>query len=127
MVRGERSCCLCTKIYKYCPDCSGTVKKGETWRMLYCSENCRDIFNVLSQKAFGHIGNEEAAERLSKLDITKRAQFRQDLKDQVNSILSSVKKEETESVPVKEEPKTFQKKRQKKIVNDEYNDEKLSY
>lgn len=47
-MRGERECLICGRHYVYCPNC-GNGDATETWRNLYCSKSCRQIFDALSK------------------------------------------------------------------------------
>ena len=85
MQRGERTCVVCGATYVYCPNC----KKGdpaETWRFMYDSEECRDIFKICSRFAFGHINAEEAQKKLEKFNITDRTKYAESIRQNLNMI-----------------------------------------
>lgn len=105
MARGDRICVVCGKHYVYCPSC----KKGdpkETWRYMYDSEECHDLFKACSDFAFGHISAEQAQKRLSKYDLTDRSKFNEDIRRNLSAIYAeeAEKKEEVVEQP-KEETK----------------------
>lgn len=117
--RGERTCVVCGTKYVYCPNC----KKGnpdETWRYLYDSEECREIYKVCNHFSFGHIDAEEAGRKLEKYNVTDRSKYSEDIRKSLSAIYaakseslktkeSSSGKKEGTSV-VKEEPKRRERK-----------------
>lgn len=88
MASRKRKCIICQKEYEWCNNCDNNVNKNETWRNLYCSKNCNNIFNILSQNAFGHIDDAKAKEMLKNVDISKIDTFREDFKKQIRKIQS---------------------------------------
>ena len=57
----KRICLTCSKDYEYCHNCSNDKnKKQNTWKMNYCSENCRDIFKTCIDYVGGKITIQEA-------------------------------------------------------------------
>ena len=122
-MRGDRECVVCGKKYNYCGNCNNNPKPDETWRYMYCSENCRGIFKTLSAKAFGHIDDNTAAVQLGNLDLSMKMNFKQDYKNQINAIMS--KADLPSSVEIKESKND--KKKNRKIVNSVDNEERLSY
>ena len=89
MAENNRKCNVCGKAYQYCGHCSDNAKKGETWRNLYCSDNCRKIFDILSSRAFDHITDKEAKEKLKGLDLSKVDSFNETYKKQIRQIQSA--------------------------------------
>lgn len=47
MVKNNKKCILCGKVYSYCNSCS-EFDHLPRWMECYCSENCKNIFNALS-------------------------------------------------------------------------------
>lgn len=47
MVKNNKKCILCGKVYSYCNSCS-EFDHLPRWMECYCSENCKEIFNALS-------------------------------------------------------------------------------
>lgn len=70
-MRGKRTCILCGKVYQFCPSCRIGGDPSETWRMLYCSDNCRKVFNILNDYHVGKkISKAEAKEKLKHCDMS---------------------------------------------------------
>lgn len=67
MKKTNRICLTCGKAYSYCPNCTEDELKP-TWMALYDTENCREIFNTLTEYNAGIITAKVADERISKCD-----------------------------------------------------------
>lgn len=91
MKKTNRICLTCGKAYSYCPNCTEDELKP-TWMALYDTENCREIFNTLTEYNAGLITAKVADERISKCDT--------------NSAILSIK---TEIANLKKVGKTKQK------------------
>ena len=100
--RGTRKCIICGKEYVYCPHC-GNGSKEETWRYLYDSELCLNVFNVLSKYQFKHITKEEAKAEIEKLEIPKDVKFTGEVKKQVDEIVKTKKAPKEDAQIVKED------------------------
>lgn len=122
MARGERICITCGKKYVYCPNC----QKGdpsETWRNIYCSDECRDIYKICNSFAFGHINIETAKKQLDKYGITDRSIYNEDVRKSLSAIYAAkteAPKTETKDAEVskKEEETTNRTNKRKERKND---------
>lgn len=118
MAKGERVCVVCGKKYVYCPNCKQGNPK-ETWRFMYDSEQCRDIFKACSDFAFGHINAEAAKKRLAKYDLSDVSAYSEDMRRNLSAINANTAKSDdapkAEETSVKE-PKA--KRNNRKFVND---------
>lgn len=85
----ERKCIVDGTSYKYCNKCSGYNAK-ETWRTLYCSENCLKIFNVCSKYVGGNIAIADAKKELDSCDLTNKENFASGIKKNVMDIMGTV-------------------------------------
>lgn len=72
-MKGERICVVCGTHYKYCPSC-GQDNPNDTWRFIYCSENCRSIFKAVEQYKSKKVTREQAASELDKLKLPAKIQ-----------------------------------------------------
>ena len=70
-----RTCCVCGKSYKYCPTCS----HDPTWKMLYDSEKCKEISNVVSAYNMGILSKDKATTKLNDLQIDTTAKFAENI------------------------------------------------
>lgn len=100
--RGTRTCIICGKEYSYCPHC-GNGNKGETWRYLYDTEKCMEIFNVLSRYQFKHVNKDEAKSQLKDLKISKDMVFTDEIQKQINEIMKTEKAPKEDAQIVKED------------------------
>lgn len=113
MANHERKCVICGKEYRYCPRCS-EYKNMERWHINYCSEKCRDIFNVLNPYAFKHIDLETAKEKLEKIGVNKDTVLFGEYNGILDEIYGRNKK------PERNEPKKVEfKKKEKEIVKED--------
>lgn len=106
----NRKCITCGKEYTYCNHCPGNYKADEQWRNIYCSQTCREIFNICSSKI---LSNEEAYTRLNNLTLPSR--FTDGIQKEINRIQGYKKKEAVQEI-IETAPK--KKTRRKKIVNE---------
>ena len=98
-----RNCVICGSSYDYCPRCK-QYDSLPKWKINYCSERCKDIYNTINKYAFKHITAEEAYEVVGNIDIKI-------INDEVNSFINEIK--------IKCEPKDEVKpKKKKKIFED---------
>lgn len=114
-------CIVDQKIYKYCPNCD---KRREPWRALYCSENCKDIYAVIEDYAFGRLDAYSAKVKLENLDLSNKDNFKPTLAKH----LANINKAESPKVvfnepviQVVEEPK-YEKKKTKFLPKNNVNE-----
>ena len=84
-LKHERTCVVCGTKYSYCSHC-GEYNPKETWRYVYCSLNCKAVFNACSGFAFGDLTKAEARKLLKKCDLSKREQYGKHLKANLKDI-----------------------------------------
>ena len=119
MSRYNRTCILCGKQYKYCMDCRSELDVPAFYN-IYCSKNCRAIFNILVEFAQNHITKEQAQEQLASCDLSNQENFRADMKAILNQIIEPAAEEkakeetQTEEAEPEKEYEDFRKKRSMK-------------
>lgn len=110
-MKRKRKCILCpSHEYEYCSNCKPD-NAVETWRFLFDSENCRDVYKTLESFAYKKISANEAKEQLEKLNVPEKklmqAPFRQHLDDVYSQATPVAKVEEVldpyEAIPTREE------------------------
>lgn len=67
--KNNKKCILCGKTYTYCSRCE-EFDHLPRWMEIYCSDNCRTIFNTLTEYNAKNITAKEAAKRLGKCDMS---------------------------------------------------------
>ncbi len=75
----KRKCLVCGKTYKYCKGCS---TETPSWAAIFDSQNCHDIFEVLSSS----MSNSEKKEMLSGLDLSEIEKFDDEIKAQIKAL-----------------------------------------
>ena len=88
MVKDNKTCILCGKKYSYCSGCS-EFDHLPRWMGCYCSENCKDVFNILSGYNMKHKTKEEAKSLLEKCDLTKTESYSDFNKACINTIMEN--------------------------------------
>lgn len=84
-----RTCIACGKEYKYCPSCNKTEPK---WKVLYDTEECKEMFDAISAYNL-HTGNKEGIQRiLTKYHVKDYSKY-----------VESINKKLVELFPKKEE------------------------
>ncbi len=98
----NRTCKVCGESYYFCPTCDG-VPATEKYRTMFCSKNCRDIFQTCTRYAMSHITKEEAQKDLSALDLSKRTQFNEQIKADIDEIMKVEKPKYVKKEPVEQQ------------------------
>jgi gas vesicle protein len=80
-----RICATCRQKYHYCPRCRQDADKPYFY-FTFCSENCKDIYNVTSSFEDGRISASEAKAQLDKLDLSKSEKFGESYKNSIAKI-----------------------------------------
>ena len=103
-----RMCCVCHKEYSFCL-CNPEDRLKPTWHFAYCSENCKDIYNITSSFENGRLSDIDAKAKLEKLDLNEKDNFGESYKNSIASIMKAkaqvIKKEnkKTETKSVKKD------------------------
>lgn len=66
-----RKCVVDATLYEYCPRCGSKDDATETWRVNFCSENCRDIYKTVNAYTHKKITVGQAKTELERLDTVK--------------------------------------------------------
>ncbi len=90
-VKNNRSCKVCGDQYYYCPSCV-PLDAPDRYKMVFCSTNCKDIFDVVSDYSFKKIDKFVAKSKLSELDTSKYNQFSDKIKADIDEIMKTPKK-----------------------------------
>ena len=122
----QKECLVCGKKYKYCAHCN---KNGviTTWKNIYCSSECREIFNTCSSYEGKSISQEDAYKKLIESSIDLNT-VRKSVKGTVDKIMTYKPKKEEVVVEEKiaepdvnineEEPKRRPRRRRTKKVEE---------
>ena len=99
-----RMCCVCHKEYSFCPVCNSEDRLKPTWHFAYCSENCKDIYNITSSFENGRLSDIDAKAKLEKLDLNEKDNFGESYQNSIASIMKAkaqVIKKENKKTEVK--------------------------
>ena len=94
-----RTCCVCHREYNFCPICNSEDANKPSWHFVYCSENCKKIYDATSGFEDGRMTAEEAMEKLGKLDLSHKRNFGESYQKSIAKIMKvqpqqSIKKDE---------------------------------
>jgi len=121
MARGDRVCVIDGTKYRYCPDCNHG-NPNETWRYLYCSENCRNIYKTVEKWCGKKITSDEAKEALDGYVLPSSDKLQKSIKKNIDQIMASATVEhkvlDNKDDNITEKPKKTTMRR-RKIVNDD--------
>lgn len=99
----ERKCIVDLKDYRYCNHCN-EFNPMETWRFLFCCENCRDIYHTVDDYNANKITANEAKERLEKYDLSGLDRFHPFVKRDIDRIfdeaVDEIQEEITETIHI---------------------------
>lgn len=86
MAKLNRTCGICKDKYSYCPTCAADAHKP-TWMAVFCSENCREFYNVINDYKHKKVNNENAYKKLKALDLSSLSKLPENFKLIVDEIL----------------------------------------
>lgn len=92
MERKIRRCVVCSNEYKFCPRCNEDADKP-LWYFTFCSEQCKNIYNITSGYEDGKITANVAKTKLDELDLSKLDKFGTSYKASIEKINSTAVKE----------------------------------
>lgn len=83
-----RECVVCKTKYKYCMGCPHKYNTKETWRNIFCSENCREIYQIYNSLKGKEIDKSTAKKRLKKCDLSRLSLFNDFIKNDITQIVN---------------------------------------
>lgn len=86
MSKFNRTCILCGKEYKYCNDCR-EYDDQPAWKNIYCSENCRTLFNTAVDFKQNNISLQEAYKNIKNCDLSNKSEMRKDIIEIIDEII----------------------------------------
>jgi hypothetical protein len=107
MAKTQRKCVMCGTVYEHCGHCGAAP---QLWKNIFCSENCRDIYDVLNKYDGKLITKEDGIERLKAFDLSVVPKFNDRFKALANELTPKkevVKKQtkESDETSTEEKPK----------------------
>lgn len=96
MRKNNRTCACCGSQYTYCNTC--TAHQSEpAWKSTWCSENCKDIFMIVTDFLAKEISKAEAKQMLDRCDLTDKSKFDKNIVDVISQIYSTKTAKKAES------------------------------
>lgn len=87
----KRKCILCpTHEYEYCGKCK-PQETIQTWRYIFDSENCRDIYKILENYVAKKVNALEAKQQLSNYVLPPMEEIQPTLRKNLEDILNQTK------------------------------------
>ena len=77
-----RKCLCCQRTYEYCPSCGNS---NQPWKFNFDTEDCKEIFNVVSGYNMGIMGLDKIEEVIKKYNITDFSKYKEDVRNLLNS------------------------------------------
>lgn len=94
MAKSNRICFLCGKKYSYCNTCGTDINKP-SWYTMWCSENCKNLDQILAAHTMKQITTEEAKKKIEDLKLNNVKFADENVEKHYNEIMSyNVKNEE---------------------------------
>lgn len=91
MGKRDRTCSVCQKRYQYCPTCTQDRMKPY-WMLTYCSESCKDIWDICTQYNMKLLTKTEARKALSACDLSGRDTFADNIKADLTNIYTTTRR-----------------------------------
>ena len=89
--QNNRKCICCSTEYQYCNTCSGDSSKP-AWYAIYCSENCKKLFQAVSGYIANAVSLEDTRKRFDDCDLS----YKNKLKDKFIEVINEVYKNKIE-------------------------------
>ena len=87
MAKPNRVCKVCGKAYFFCPNCDENYAYPKpSWFGMFESEQCKDIFNLLTKYFFKDVTPSEARKILDTFDLTDITSYDEDIQAQIKEI-----------------------------------------
>ena len=85
MAKLNRTCIVCGKKYEFCNSCKDHSML-EPWHSIFCSNNCREIFNASSM--YGKDSDDILKSRLDKCDLSNKDNFHKNIIKVIDELYS---------------------------------------
>lgn len=87
----NRICLTCGKAYEYCGSCPTSLNLP-VWKNLFDTENCKTIFETVSDYAQKVIAKDIAKEKLSNCDTSSK--YKDNIQNYLDEIITEPKRED---------------------------------
>lgn len=83
--KDNKTCIVCKKKYTYCNTCS-KFKHLPIYMTIFCSENCKTIYEVMNNYESGIIDTDTAKKQLDELDTSRHMYYTKSFANTYNKI-----------------------------------------
>ena len=70
----NRTCIACNSKYSYCPNC-GSGRLAPYWKATFCSETCKELWDILTRHSMNLLTKSEAAEKIKSLELKDKSEY----------------------------------------------------
>lgn len=98
MIKNNKVCILCGERYSFCSRCE-EFDHLPRWMAIYCSDNCKKIFDTISAYNMKLKTKKEAAKILKECDLSRKSEFKESCQKYIDEILD-IKEESSQEVVV---------------------------
>ena len=92
MQKPNCKCLACGKEYYFCLKCNQSTHAEPLWKVDYCSEDCKKVFEAVSSFNCGSITKEEAAEAIADVNVSE-------LRPNIKEIVKTIQKDSKPAKP----------------------------
>lgn len=113
--KSNRTCLVCGNKYYYCSGhCQESLNKP-SWMAIYCSENCRTLFQGATDYKAGEITKEQAKEIIDKADLSNMSNFKESIQKFINEFKNNKNKkiESSEYISIIDDKKDNERNKEK--------------
>lgn len=89
----QKKCKCCGTDYLYCFHCDADKNKP-TWMMMFHDDNCRNIFQIITDFNANELSKKEAIDKLNNCDLSNRKSFLEPIQNGLNEIFGTKVSEE---------------------------------
>lgn len=86
MPKANRTCHCCGREYYYCPSCPDDRRDPRIY-VMWDSELCREIFNVLTEESTKKISTLECKEKLIELGVTQDTVLKESVRKHIDRVM----------------------------------------
>lgn len=95
MAKSNRICFLCGKKYSYCNTCGTDINKP-SWYTMWCSEDCKNLDQILAAHTMKQNTTEEAKKKIEDLKLNNVKFADENVEKHYNEIMSYIKDEKVD-------------------------------
>lgn len=90
-MKKNRKCICCETQYSYCPNCGGIDRLKPYWYSEFCSEECKDIWDIATRYNMQLMSKQEAKSALGKYDLSDTSKYVECVQRDITNIFADEK------------------------------------